>query len=163
MGLWWDAFPGWKHQQHLMVLQILCDALLKSVYHLLTKGEKEEGKGVLMPCLLEIFGHVRVTAGLQDLSSMLLTPLLWSQPPERCACLASFALTVQLSLACMDHSLLQTCEPLHRCTQTCLCVEDQTGLAFMLRGTFYQQLSSFFGPIIAFLLTWFISGGDECF
>lgn len=57
----------------------------------------------------------------------------------------------------------QACEPAHRCTQTCLHVENQPGLAFILHGTFYQQLPSSFEPIIAFLLTWLILGGDECF
>lgn len=105
-------------------------------------------------------------AALQDLGSVLLTPLLWSQPPEQCACLASFALTAQLSPACVDHNPLHTCEAVHRCAQTCVYVESQPALPFILlqlHGTFYQQLSSFFGPIIAFLLTWLISGGDECF
>lgn len=141
----------------------MCDAFLKSVCHLLTKGEKGEGKGVLMPCPLEVFGQVWVIAVVQALGSMMLTTLLWSQSPEQCSCLASFALTAQLSPACVKHNPLQMCEPVHRCTQTCLYVENQPGLAFVLHGTFYQQLFSFFGPIIAFLLTWLISGRDECF
>lgn len=116
-----------------------------------------------MLCLLEIFGQVWVVAVVEDLGSMLFTPLLLSQSPEQCACLASFALTAQLSPACMDHNPLQTCQPIYRCTQTCLCVENQPGLAFVLHGTFYQQFFSFFGPIIAFLLTWLILGRNECF
>lgn len=64
------------------------DAFLKSACHLLTKGEKGEGKGMLILCLLEVFGQVWVIAVVEDLGSMLLTPLLWSQSPEA-VCLPS--------------------------------------------------------------------------
>lgn len=60
----------------------VCDAFLKSVYYLLAKGET--GKGMLMPCLLEVFGQIWITVVLQDLGSLLLTSLPWSQPPELC-------------------------------------------------------------------------------
>lgn len=53
----------------------VCGAFLKSEYHLLAKGEKGKGKGMLMPCLLEVFGQIWITVVLQDLGSLLLTSL----------------------------------------------------------------------------------------
>lgn len=60
VALWGGVVVGclsrMKTDEHLVALETVCNAFLKSVCHLLTKREKGSGKGMLMPCLLVVFG-----------------------------------------------------------------------------------------------------------